>query len=86
MQLTSIKGSMVIDYYPTKSIFDNKIIDEVFLKIVSFKGKTMKKSIIKGQAYTDELVSYKDHDYAITINTKRPAQFINPKEAIWWLS
>ncbi len=82
MQLTSIKGSMVIDYYPTKSIFDNKIIDEVFLKIVSFKGKTMKKSIIKGQAYTDELVSYKDHDYAITINTKRPAQFINPKEAI----
>ena len=73
---------MVIDYYPTKSIFDNKIIDEVFLKIVSFKGKTMKKSIIKGQAYTDELVSYKDHDYAITINTKRPAQFINPKEAI----
>jgi hypothetical protein len=82
MQLTSIKGSMVIDYYPTKSIFDNKIIDEVFLKIVSFKGKTMKKSIIKGEAYTDELVSYKDHDYAITINTKRPAQFINPKEAI----
>jgi hypothetical protein len=79
MQLTSIKGSMVIDYYPTKSIFDNKIIDEVFLKIVSFKGKTMKKSIIKGQAYTDELVSYKDHDYAITINTKRPAQFINPR-------
>ena len=70
---------MVIDYYPTKSIFDNKIIDEVFLKIVSFKGKTMKKSIIKGQAYTDELVSYKDHDYAITINTKRPAQFINPR-------
>ena len=82
MQLTSLKGSMVIDYYPTKSIFDNKIIDEVFLKIVSFKGKTMKKSIIKGEAYTDELVSYKDHDYAITINTKRPAQFINPKEAI----
>ena len=82
MELTSIGGSMVIDYYPTKSIFDNKIIDEVFLKIVSFKGKTMKKSIIKGQAYTDELVSYKDHDYAITINTKRPAQFINPKEAI----
>ena len=82
MQLTSIGGSMVIDYYPTKSIFDNKIIDEVFLKIVSFKGKTMKKSIIKGQAYTDELVSYKDHNYAITINTKRPAQFINPKEAI----
>ena len=82
MQLTSIGGSMVVDYYPTKSIFDNKIIDEVFLKIVSFKGKTMKKSIIKGQAYTDELVSYKDHDYAITINTKRPAQFINPKEAI----
>ena len=82
MQLTSIKGSMVIDYYPTKSIFDNKIIDEVFLKIVSFKGKTMKKSIIKGQAYTDELVSYKDHDYAITINTKRPAQFINPKEGL----
>jgi len=82
MQLTSIKGSMVIDYYPTKSIFDNKIIDEVFLKIVSFKGKTMKKSIIKGQAYTDELVSYKDHDYAITINTKRPAQFINPRRAI----
>ena len=79
MQLTSIKGSMVIDYYPTKSIFDNKIIDEVFLKIVSFKGKTMKKSIIKGEAYTDELVSYKDHDYAITINTKRPAQFINPR-------
>ena len=73
---------MVIDYYPTKSIFDNKIIDEVFLKIVSFKGKTMKKSIIKGQAYTDELVSYKDHDYAITINTKRPAQFINPKEGL----
>ena len=73
---------MVIDYYPTKSIFDNKIIDEVFLKIVSFKGKTMKKSIIKGEAYTDELVSYKDHDYAITINTKRPAQFINPRRAI----
>ena len=56
MQLTSIGGSMVIDYYPTKSIFDNKILDEVFLKVLTFKGKTIKKSIIKGQAYTDELV------------------------------
>ena len=82
MQIVSNCGNLVVDYYPTKSIFDNKIIDEVFLKIVSFKGKTMKKSIIKGQAYTDELVSYKDHDYAITINTKRPAQFINPKEGL----
>ena len=79
MQLTSIGGSMVIDYYPTKDILTNKMIPETFLKILTFKGKTMKKSLIKGQAYTDELVSYKDHDYAITINTNRPAQFINQR-------
>ena len=67
---------MVIDYYPTKSIFTNKIIDEVFLKVLTFKGKTIKKSIINYDDFTRELTDrIENYDYKVTDNKKSVPQY-----------
>ena len=39
-------GSMVVDYYPTKSWIDDVINPDKFLKVVTYNGKTVVKDVM----------------------------------------
>ena len=54
MQIQSQKGSMVIDYYPTKT-WDNVKLHDKVLKILTFRGKTMIKRVISTESYINEV-------------------------------
>ena len=54
MQIQSQKGSVVLDYYPTKT-WDNVKLHDKVLKILTFKGKTMLKKVISTEAYINEV-------------------------------
>ena len=54
MQLQSQKGSMVLDYYPTKRWDSVKLHDKV-LKILTLNGKTFLKKVISTQDYINEV-------------------------------
>ena len=42
MELTSRDGNIVVDFYPVKS-WDNKLIDNQILKVLTFKGDIQRK-------------------------------------------
>ena len=80
MQITSFSEKLVIDLYPIKD-WNNNIIEEKFLRILTFCGQTWTKRIVSGDNMTDEIIDRKDnYNQAITINTKRPAQFVSSTE------
>ena len=54
MQIQSQKGSVVIDYYPTKNWDSVKLHDKV-LKILTLNGKTFLKKVISTEAYINEV-------------------------------
>ena len=54
MQIQSQKGSMVIDYYPTKTNQNVKLYDKV-LKVLTFRGQTIIKKVISTQDYINEV-------------------------------
>ena len=54
MQITSQSGSVVIDYYPTKTWDSVKLHDKV-LKILTLNGKTFLKKVISTEAYINEV-------------------------------
>ena len=54
MQIQSQKGSMVLDYYPTKTWQNVKLHDKV-LKILTLNGKTFLKKVISTQDYINEV-------------------------------
>ena len=54
MQIQSQKGSMVIDYYPTKT-WDNVKLPDKVLKILTFRGQTMIKRVISTSEYVNEV-------------------------------
>ena len=54
MQIQSQKGSMVIDYYPTKRWDSVKLHDKV-LKVLTFRGQTIIKKVISTQDYINEV-------------------------------
>ena len=54
MQIQSQKGSMVIDYYPTKTHQNVKLHDKV-LKVLTFRGQTIIKKVISTQDYINEV-------------------------------
>ena len=45
MELTSKDGNMVVDFYPVKD-WDNNIINNRILKVLSFRGDQQKKMLI----------------------------------------
>ena len=45
MEVTSRDGNMVVDFYPVKT-WDNKLINNRMLKVLSFKGDMQKKMLI----------------------------------------
>ena len=54
MQIQSQGGSMVLDYYPTKTHSNVKLYDKV-LKVLTFRGRTILKKVISTEAYINEV-------------------------------
>ena len=76
MELTSKDGNMVVDFYPVKT-WDNKLINNRMLKVLSFKGDTQKKMLITRQEFYYQVREYiKDYKYSVT-SEYMPPQFIN---------
>ena len=66
MQITSKKGSMVLDFYPIKD-WNNNIIVDKFLRILSFRGETMTKSIVSTSIMDEDVVNRLDnYNYKVT--------------------
>ena len=72
---------MVVDFYPVKD-WNNNLIHNRMLKVLSFRGDKQKKMIISLDEFYYQVREYvKDCKYSIT-SEYMPAQFVNPKEAI----
>ena len=71
MQLTA--KSICIDYYPIKT-WDNNIIPEKYLRILTFKGQTQTKRIITEAQLNEEILDrVTNYSYNVTDNhTNRP--------------
>ena len=80
MQIKSIDESMCVDYYEIKDIH-SKIDTQNRLKVLTFKGNTVKKGVINVWKMAEELDNYlQNYNYKVTINTKRPPQLVLKKE------
>ena len=80
MQIKSSCESMCVDYYEIKDI-NGKIDTQNRLKVLTFKGNTVKKGVIDVYKMAEELNDYLwNCNYKVTINTKRPAQLVLKKE------
>ena len=76
MEVTSKDGNMVVDFYPVKT-WDNKLISNRMLKVLSFRGDMQKKMFITRQEFYYQVKQYlKDYKYKVT-SEYMPAQFIN---------
>ena len=76
MQIKSSCESMCVDYYEIKDV-KGKIDTENRLKVLTFLGETMKKSVIDVYKMAEELDDYlQNYNYKVTINTKRPPQLV----------
>ena len=79
MEVTSRDGNMVVDFYPVKT-WDNKLISNRMLKVLSFRGDTQKKMLITRQEFYYQIREYlKDYKYKVT-SEYMPAQFINQED------
>ena len=74
MELTSRDGNVVVDIYPVKS-WDNNLIDNRILKVLSFKGDMQKKMLITRDEFYTQVKEYVNHKYNIT-SEYMPAQFV----------
>ena len=80
MQIKSSCESMCVDFYEIKDI-TGKIDTQNRLKVLTFKGQTVRKGIINVWNMAEELDDYlQNYNYKVTINTKRPAQLVLTKE------
>ena len=76
MEITSRDCNMVVDFYPVKT-WDNKLISNRMLKVLSFRGDMQKKMIITRSEFYYQVREYiKDYKYSVT-SEYMPAQFIN---------
>ena len=76
MEVTSRDGNMVVDFYPVKT-WDNKLINNRMLKVLSFRGDTQKKMLITRDEFYYQVKEYlNDYKYKVT-SEYMPAQFIN---------
>ena len=81
MQITSQKGSMVLDYYPTKTHQSVKLHDKV-LKVLTFRGQTIIKRVISTQDYINEVYD-RIHNFKYVDNNVDHSncyQFVSLKE------
>ena len=76
MEITSKDGNMVVDFYPVKT-WDNKLISNRMLKVLSFRGDMQKKMLITRDEFYYQVKQYVDkHKYQITDDSMIP-QFHN---------
>jgi len=76
MELTSKDGNMIVDFYPVKN-WDNNIINNRILKVLSFRGDTQKKMLISRDEFYYQVKEYiEEYKYKIT-SEYMPAQFIS---------
>ena len=81
MRMITNCGTVLIDYYPTKSLLTNKLIPDLNLKVVTRLGKTLYKVLMNDYAAGDDIIRKNDSgDYVITWNRKLPPQFVSLKE------
>jgi len=81
MQIQSQKGSVVIDYYPTKNWDSVKLHDKV-LKILTLNGKTFLKKVISTENYINDVYN-RIHNFKFIDNNVDHSnlhQFITLKE------
>ena len=81
MQIQSQKGSMVLDYYPTKTHQNVKLHDKV-LKVLTFRGRTILKKVISTQDYINEVYD-RIHKFKYVDNNVDHSncyQFVSSKE------
>ena len=77
MQISSKDGNMVVDYYPVKD-WDNTILGNRMLKVLSFRGDTQRKMIITKHEYDYQVKNYIEvHHYKVTDSNDNPPQFHN---------
>ena len=74
MEVTSKDGNMVVDFYPVKT-WDNKLISNRMLKVLSFRGDKQKKMLITRDEFYYQVKEYVNHKYNIT-SEYMPAQYI----------
>ena len=71
---------MCVDFYEIKDIH-GKIDTQNRLKVLTFKGNTVKKGVINVWKMAEQLDDYlQNYNYKVTINTKRPAQLVLTKD------
>ena len=76
MELTSKDGNMVVDFYPVKD-WNNNIITNQILKVLSFRGDKQKKMIISRDEFYYQVREYiKECKYKVT-SEYMPPQFIS---------
>ena len=79
MELTSKDGNMVVDFYPVKD-FDNNIINNRMLKVLSFRGDMQKKMLITREEFGHQVREY-IHHYKYKLTSKySPPQFIKQED------
>ena len=67
---------MVVDFYPVKS-WDNKLISNRMLKVLSFRGDMQKKILITRDEFYYQVREYiKDYKYKVT-SEYMPAQYVS---------
>ena len=80
MQIKSSDGAMTVDYYQVKDFLGN-VKNNVWLRVLTFVTETVNKRLIHVNDMADELFDRLDnYNYAVTINTNRPAQYETTKE------
>ena len=79
MEITSKDGNMVVDFYPVKD-FDNNIINNRMLKVLSFRGDMQKKMLITREEFGHQVREY-IHHYKYKLTSKySPPQFIKQED------
>ena len=79
MEVTSKDGNMVVDFYPVKT-WDNKLISNRMLKVLTFRGDIQKKMLITRDEFYYQIREYlKDYKYKIT-SEYMPAQYIRKED------
>ena len=80
MQISSSKGSMVLDFYPIKDWNEN-IIPNKFLRILSFMGQTQTKRIVTKKTMDEDVNNrINDYGYVVRDNLFRYPQYVSSTE------
>ena len=80
MQISSSKGSMVLDFYPIKDWNEN-IIPNKFLRILSFMGQTQTKRIVTRETMDEDVNNrINDYGYVVRDDLFRFPQYVSSTE------